>query len=109
MTLTVRLERLPDLDNDQAVAQHDFAAYGRFGVTRNGSFFFSGVRSSHPQDCAVGWYWAIREEGILLVSARGAKIDGEALFQERKPILARLIEELVATGVIRKPTGIRVE
>jgi len=102
--LNIRLTRLPDINTDQDMTRHGFHDYGRFALTRTG-FWFAGSRSSHPADCQVGWYWAISGEE-LLVSARGAKMDGESLFNERKPVLARLVEELVKRRVIRKPESI---
>ncbi len=108
MTLTIRLIRLPDIHRLQAVSDHGYVRYGRFAVLRGGSFWFADAVSSHPGDTDTGWYWAITPGGELLVSARGAGIDGAALFADRKPTLAQLIEELVQRRYIRKPTRIQL-
>lgn len=108
MILTIRLIRLPDIHGLQAVADHGYVRYGRFALLRSGGFWFADAVSSHPGDTATGWYWAITPGDELLVSARGAGIDGEALFADRKPVLVLLIEELVRRRYIRKPTGIQL-
>ena len=106
MTLRVSLARLPDIDSVSGLARHGLTDYGRFALLRDGSFWFAGLASSHPRDCAVGWYWAITAEGGLLVSARGAARDGQSLFGERKPVLALLVGELVARRTIPRPDAI---
>ena len=106
MTLRGSLARLPDIDSGCGLARHGLADYGRFAVLRDGSFWFGGLASSHPRDCAVGWYWAVAADGGLLVSARGAAADGRSLFGERKQVLALLVEELVARRIIRRPDAI---
>jgi len=106
MTLRVALARLPDIDSGSGLARHGLTAYGRFAILRDGSFWFAGLASSHPRDCAVGWYWAVTQEGGLLVSARGAAAEGRSLFGERRPVLALLVEELVARRTIPRPDAI---
>ncbi len=107
--LIVHLTRLPDINSLQAVAEHGLVCYGRFAITRNGSFWFAYERSSHPFTTAIGWYWAIALDGALLVSARGSALDGQALFAEHAPVLAMLIERLVRERIIPKPDSIRRE
>ncbi len=102
--LTIRLTRLFDINSDRELSGSGYRDYGRFALTRTG-FWFAGLRSSHPGDCQVGWYWAVSGEETP-VSAHGAKMDGESLFAERKPVLARLVEELVNRRIIGKPEGI---
>jgi len=102
------LTRLPDINSEQTVASHGLLRYGRFAVTRGGGFWFALAISSHPTNTEVGWYWAVNEAGELLVSARGAGIDGEALFNKHKPFLAQLIDQLVKLRCIDKPRAIRV-
>ncbi len=106
-TLTIRLTRLPDIHSYASAAAHGFRNYGRFAVTRDGGFFFAETLSSHPSDTKVGWYWAIARDEEVLVSARGAAIDGEALFHEYRPALALLVEALVQRRYIPKPQNIR--
>jgi len=107
--LTIKLDRLPDIHSLQAAGEHGYDRYGRFAVLRGGGFWFADTVSSHPTDTATGWYWAIDAAGRLLVSARGAGVDGEALFTTRKPVLALLVEALVDRRYIRAPTGIRLD
>lgn len=106
--LTIRQKRLPDIDTSMAVERSGLARYGRFALTRNGSFWFGEAASSHPPDTATGWYWGITLQGELLVSARGAGLDGDALFSERKPVLARLIDELVRRRFLPRPAGVNL-
>mgnify|MGYP000892964224 CR=1 FL=1 len=107
--LVVRLTRLPDIDSPRAAAEHGLMRYGRFALTRGGSFWFAYERSSHPSNTAIGWYWAIAPDGALLVSARGSALDGQELFGAQAPALAALIARLVREGIIPKPTSIRKE
>jgi len=107
--LVVRLTRLPDVDSPRAAAEHGLTRYGRFALTRGGSFWFAYERSSHPPTTAVGWYWAVAPDGALLVSTRGSALDGHALFGAQAPALAALIERLVRERVILKPATIRKE
>jgi len=106
--LIVRLVRLPDINSDRQLKTTSYWAYGRFALTKSG-FWFSELRSFHPSDCQVGWYWAVNRQGDMAVSARGAGVDGEALFGKYKLLLARLVEELVKRRIIRKPESITVE
>jgi len=104
--LVIRKVRLLDLNTDAEIERHGYACYGRFSMLRNGSFWFGDVRSMHPKETSIGWYWAISPTGELLVSARGAAPDGERLFTDCKPILTLLIEELVKRRYILKPVQI---
>lgn len=104
--LAIRLTRLPDLDTEQDAASRGFLCYGRFAVIRGGSFWFGPAASSHPTTTRIGWYWAVDASGDLLVSARGAGSDGEALFVEWKSALALLVDQLVKRRCIRKPITI---
>ncbi|HOM98510.1 MAG TPA: hypothetical protein P5519_09890 [Spirochaetia bacterium] len=106
-TLTIRLTRLPDIHSYEAAEAHGFYYYGRFAVTRTGGFFFAETISSHPSETKIGWYWAIAKADEVLVSARGAAIDGEILFKEYAPALALLVEALVKRHYIAKPQRIR--
>lgn len=108
MILLIHLERLPDISNDRDFARYSYKAYGRFAILRSGVFWIATLHSSHPLDTATGWYWAISKDDSLLVSARGAGIDGERLFEKNKPVLALLIEELVKMRIIAKPTSIKI-
>lgn len=108
-TLTIRLWRLPDIHSLEAVLEHGLERYGRFALLRDGGFWFADAVSSHPAITVVGWYWALDTDGILLVSARGAALDGESLFTSKKDVLARLVEELVGRRYITKPSAIRLE
>jgi hypothetical protein len=83
--------------------------YGRFAILLDGSFWFGNLYSRHPAVTKVGWYWATTRSEELLVSARGPKLDGEALSHEHKPTLARLVQELVKRRIIRKPVAITME
>ncbi|GAB1432145.1 hypothetical protein MASR2M29_07700 [Spirochaetota bacterium] len=107
--LVIRLTRLPDIDSPKAASDHGLLRYGRFALTRAGSFWFAHERSSHPPTTLTGWYWAIATDGTLLVSARGSALDGEALFGSKAPALAKLIERLVSERIIPKPASIRCE
>jgi hypothetical protein len=108
-TLTIRLTRLPDINADRDLERYGYYAYGRFALLRNGSLWFGELRSSHPSNTAVGFYWALESRGVLLVSARGAGIDGEMLISDRRDILAWLAGELVRRRVIRKPGSLRID
>lgn len=108
-TLTIRLDRLPDLCSDEAAQAQGFLDYGRFAVTNSGRFWLGPARSSHPSDTRVGWYWALEVDGTLLVSPRGAGIEGLALFNEGKPILALLVKRLVDIRAIKRPRRISLE
>lgn len=101
--MTITLTRLPDINTDLQLKETAYRDYGRFAVLRDMGFWFGDLHSSHPATTKTGWYWAVDKAGDLYVSPRGAVIDGEKLFTERKDILAWLIEELVRKRVIRKP------
>ncbi len=107
--LVIRLASLPDIDTLDDVGEYGYSGYGRFAVLEDGGFWFGETRSSHPATTDTGWYWATTKSGELLVSARGAVADGEALFGKRKPVLALLIDELVKMRYIRKPASIELK
>lgn len=107
--MNIRLVRLPDIDSDRQLQQTEYLSYGRFAILLDGSFWFGDLHTSHLAVTKLGWYWATTRADELLVSARGSKLDGEALFHEHKPVLARLIEELVKRRIIKKPESITVE
>lgn len=104
--MKITLTRLPDINSDRQLQATSYWAYGRFAILPDGSFWFGDLHSSHPTVTNVGWYWAVDRQGDLAVSARGAGVDGEALFGKYKPVLARLVEELVKRRIIRKPDSI---
>jgi len=104
--LTLRLSRLPDLSSHKAVLKAGFKRYGRFAILHSGALWIADAISSHPRDTKTGWYWATTWEGLLLVSARGAAADGEALFKGNRAVLALLVGELVKTKAIDRPASI---
>lgn len=104
--MIIKLRRLPDINSDRQLQATPYWAYGRFAILLDGSFHFGDLHSSHPSVTKTGWYWAVDKQGDLAVSARGAGVDGVLLFAEQKPVLARLIEELVKRRIIRKPESI---
>jgi len=105
----VRLVRLPDINTDRQLQQTGYVFYGRFAVLLDNSFWFGSMSTSHPAVTKTGWYWATTRADELMVSPRGSKLAGEALFNEYKPVLAWLIEELVKRRIIRKPVAITLE
>lgn len=107
--MIIKLIRLPDINSDRQLQATPYWAYGRFAILLDGSFWFGDLHTSHPTVTSIGWYWAVNGQGNLAVSARGAGVDGEALFGKYKLVLARLIEELVKRRIIRKPESITVE
>jgi hypothetical protein len=107
--MIIRLTRLPDINTDRQLQQTPYWAYGRFAILLDGAFWFGDLHSSHPAVTRTGWYYAMDRAGTLLVSARGAGVDGEALFGKYKPVLARLVKELVKRRVIKKPESITLE
>lgn len=106
--LVIRLECLPDISSVRDLERYGFKGYGRFAVLRDGGFWIQDLHSSYPAEMEAGWYWAIDDSDRLLVSARCAISDGESLFKRNKPILARLVEELVNRRLIRRPRAIQV-
>jgi hypothetical protein len=109
LVMIIRLTRLPDIDSDRQLQQTGYVFYGRFAVLLENSFWYGSLSTSHPAVTKTGWYWATTRADELLVSARGSKLDGEALFHEHKPVLALLVEELVKRGITRKPVAITLE
>jgi hypothetical protein len=82
MKLTIDLTvRLPDVNRENDIpTQYD--DYGRFAVLKGGSYWFAGVRSSHP-DVRAGFYWALnRADNTLYISPRGAVSDLQSLDDE---------------------------
>lgn len=108
LPLVVRLDRLPDISTVRDLDRYGYRNYGRFAVLRDGDFWVQTLHSSYPAEMETGWFWAVDAEDRLIVSARGAISDGESLFGRNKPILARLIEELVKQRIIRRPQAIKV-
>jgi hypothetical protein len=106
--LTVKLGRLLDCNDPVTAASHGYFSYGRFALLRNGQLWFGDTRSSHPSITARGWYWAVDGQGCVVLSARGAKLDGEFLFTEGKWIIAALLGELERGHVIKRPGSIRL-
>lgn len=104
--MIIKLRRLPDINSDHQLQATPYCVYGRFAILLDGSFWYGDLHSSHPAVTKVGWYWAINRQGDLAVSARGAGVEGESLFAERKPVLARLVEELVKRRIVKKPESI---
>lgn len=108
--MTIYLKRLPDISNDCQLQATPYAAYGRFALLRGGAGLWWGdLYSSHPATTQTGWYWAVDQNGDLVVSARGAGIDGEMLMRERRDILAWLVAELVRRKIIVKPTSLQIQ
>ena len=107
-TLTVKSSRLLDCNDPTVAASHGYLSYGRFALLRDGKLWFGDTRSSHPSTTARGWYWAVDGEGCLVLSPRGAKLDGEFLFAEGKWIIAALLDELERGRVIKRPNSIRL-
>ena len=89
----IRFVRLPDIDREDRLPQFGLPAYGRFAVLRNGGFWLGMVRSSHPRDTSVGWYWAVDPAGNLLISDRGAE-NRAPLFADDRRLLRMLVREL---------------
>jgi len=107
-SLVIHLDRLPDISSVRDLERYSYKGYGRFALLRDGGFWMQSLHSSYPAEMSAGWFWAIDDEDRLLVSARGAVTDGESLFERNKPVLARLVEELVSQRIIRRPTSIQV-
>lgn len=107
--LVIRHAHLPDLDDPADAATRGYRAYGRFALLRSGGLWFGDARSSHPATTKTGWYWALDASGAVIVSARGSRLDGEALFSGDRAVLACLLEELEARRIIARPHGIRIE
>ena len=78
--LVVRSARLPDLDDPEDAAARGYRAYGRVALLRSGGLWFGDARSSHPATTKTGWYWAVGAAGAVIVSGRGSRLDGDALF-----------------------------
>ena len=104
--LVVKSGRLPDLDGPEEARERGLLAYGRFALLRDGSLWIGDARSSHPADTARGWYWAIDTMGDLILSPRGARIDGEWLFREGRGLVAALLPELERRRAIARPQAI---
>ncbi len=108
--MRILLTRLPDINTDRDLAKYGYRAYGRFALLRGGAgFWFGDLHSSHPATTVFGFYWAIDPNGDLVVSARGAGIDGEVLIRERRDILALLVAELVKRKIIGRPTSLQLQ
>ena len=72
-------------------------------------FWVQTLHSSYPADTETGWFWAVDRSERLLVSARGAVMDGESLFTRKKYVLACLIEELVKKRILARPRAISTD
>lgn len=107
--MTIRLMRLPDINTDRDLERYQYTDYGRIALLRGGELWFGELHSSHPATTVTGWYWAISTNGDLIVSARGAGVDGEMLMKDRRDILAWLVRELVKRRVLRKPKRLEIE
>ena len=105
--LTINLDCLPDINSVRDLERYGYRDYGRFAVLRDGRFWVETLHSSYPAETETGWFWAVDQDGCLLVSGRGAVMDGESLFTKKKYILARLVEELVNKRIISRPTAIK--
>ena len=107
-TLYLKQERLLDCSDPEIAALNGYSDYGRFALLRDGGIWFGDVRSCHPSTTHRGWYWALVERNCLILSPRGARTDGDYLFDEGKPIIASLLEELERQRVIRHPSVVRI-
>lgn len=107
--MKIRVLRLPDINSDRDLAKYGYRAYGRFALLRRNGLWYGDLHSSHPSTTQTGWYFAVTSEGDLLVSARGAGIDGEVLVNKRRDILAWLVGELVKRKIIGKPTNLQLQ
>jgi len=107
--LVIHLDCLPDISTIRDLERYGFRDYGRFAVLRDGQFWIQTLRSNYPADMETGWFWAVDQLNRLLVSARGAVMDGEYLFTKKKYILARLVEELVNKRILPRPKAIKTE
>jgi hypothetical protein len=81
-SITIDLSvRLPDINSYRDLPAW-FSDYGRFGILKNGSYWFAGIQSSHPAVLA-GFYWALNETGdVLYLSPRGAMNDSLYLTED---------------------------
>jgi len=104
--LTIQLDSLPDISSVRDLERYQFRDYGRFAVLQDGRFWVESLHSSYPANMETGWFWAVDRSERLLVSPRGAVMDGESLFTRKKHILARLVEELVRKRILARPRAI---
>ena len=108
-SLVVRQARLPDIDDPADAIARGYSAYGRFAVLSSGGLWFGDARCSHPATTKAGWYWAVDEAGAVIVSGRGSRLDGDALFAGDRSSLAWLLGQLERRRIIARPRSIRVE
>ena len=104
--LVVKPGLLPDLEGAEEARERGLLAYGRFALLGDGSLWVGDARSSHPADTARGWYWALDTMGDLILSPRGARVDGEWLFGEGRRLMALLLAELEKRCAIERPRAI---
>lgn len=107
--LIIHLDSLPDINSVRDLERYNYRDYGRFAVLRDGKFWVQTLHSSYPADTETGWFWAVDRSERLLVSARGAVMDGESLFTRKKYVLACLIEELVKKRILARPRAISTD
>jgi hypothetical protein len=107
--MKITLTRLPDINTERDIGRYGYKSYGRFALLRRNGLWYGDLHSSHPSTTQTGWYWAVTAEGELIVSPRGAGIDGEMLVNERKDILAMLVQELVRRKIIGRPSRLQLQ
>jgi hypothetical protein len=62
--------RLPDSN----FIPQEYNNYGRFAILNDNSLWFGGVKSSHPSNTKIGFYWATKGDN-LLISPRGCNFN----------------------------------
>ena len=93
--IKISYTRLPDINRHEAITSYRLHDYGRFAVLTDNSFWWGDVLSTHPRTTKTGWYWAVGDKpDELLISARGSKLDLEALHGPDNPVVDLLIREL---------------
>lgn len=107
--LVIHLDCLPDISSVRDLERYGYRNYGRFAVLRDGQFWVQTLRSTYPAEMETGWFWAIDNDDRLVVSARGAVMDGESLFTRKKHILAQLVQELVNKRILSRPRAISTD
>lgn len=80
-TLIIDLSvRLPDINNYSNL-DPSFQDYGRIAIDRNDNITVMGIRSSHPSNTTMGFYWAI-SDNVLYISPRGSTYNWESYITE---------------------------
>jgi hypothetical protein len=73
--ITIKKRALPDI-NKMADLPADLIHYGRFAILNDGTFWFGGVSSSHPQNTYVGFYFAVSiDKKFVFISPCKANAD----------------------------------